>query len=191
MEETSWGASRAYDGQYGGSINYGSTTSLARECRFAPIAVANRSVLIFLGLNLANAARPALSSRFSEAGAASDTNLDNHEAESFDDGAAAAAAGGTAAAANQPQVYKPPFYLRKWFLLTGGVLGALGLALLFITLYPVVKAIAQLVVDRSALNIDVAQITNPQNGTWVKSFQRFDPMLTFCFVASLSACKES
>ncbi|KAF7983257.1 hypothetical protein HWV62_22882 [Athelia sp. TMB] len=150
MEETSWGASRAYDGQYGRSINYGSTTSLAP-----------------------NAARPAFSSRFSEAGAASDANLDDHEAESFDDGAAPAApaAGGAVGAANQPQVYKPPFYLRKWFLLTSGVLGALGLALLFITLYPVVKAIAQLVVDRSALNIDVAQITNPQNGTFTLALQ--------------------
>lgn len=44
-------------------------------------------------------------------------------------------------------------------------MGALGLAMLFVLLYPLVKAIAQLVVDRSVLNIDVAAITSPQNGT--------------------------
>lgn len=49
--------------------------------------------------------------------------------------------------------------------MTGLVLGALGLALLFIILYPVVKAIAQLVVNRSVLNVDQAMISNPQNGS--------------------------
>jgi hypothetical protein len=65
----------------------------------------------------------------------------------------------------QPQAYKPPFYLRPWFIVTGLVVGALGLALLFIILYPVVRAVAQLVVNRSVLNIDVAKITNPTNNS--------------------------
>jgi len=60
---------------------------------------------------------------------------------------------------------KPPIYLRRWFIITGLIGGAVGLALLFIVLWPVVKAIAQLVVNRSVLNIDQAIITNPQNGS--------------------------
>jgi hypothetical protein len=74
-------------------------------------------------------------------------------------------AAATGAATAQPQAYKPPFYLRPWFVVTGLIVGALGLGLLFIMLYPVVKAIAQLVVNRSVLNVDMAMITNPQNGS--------------------------
>lgn len=44
-------------------------------------------------------------------------------------GAGAVGAGAGAAAAG-PAAYKPPFYLRRWFLITNGVLGALGLAIL-------------------------------------------------------------
>ena len=73
----------------------------------------------------------------------------------------------TGAAAAQSQPYKSPFYRRPWFVITGLIVDALGLALLFIILYPVVKAIAQLVVNRAVLNIDVAMITNPQNDSLV------------------------
>lgn len=41
----------------------------------------------------------------------------------------------------------------------------LGIALLFILLFPVVKAIAQLLVNKSTLDIQSAIITNPQNGS--------------------------
>jgi hypothetical protein len=104
-----------------------------------------------------NAAHPG-TSRFSEAKGI--TTGEGNEVTN-ENAATTAATGG--AAANQPQAYKPPFYLRPWFIVTGLVAGTLGLALLFIILYPVVKAIAQLVVNRSVLNVDVAMITNPQN----------------------------
>lgn len=109
-----------------------------------------------------NAANPGVS-RFSEAQGATVSHGEGSEI-THEDAAAAGAAGGVAAA-NQPQAYKPPFYLRRWFIVTGVVLGALGLALLFIILYPVVKAIAQLVVNRSVLGVDQVMITNPQNGS--------------------------
>jgi len=106
----------------------------------------------------ANAAGPG-ASRFSEV-----HGTTTGEEDEVTQGAAATAVAG-AAAAGQPQAYKPPYYLRPWFIVTSLVVGALGLALLFIILYPVVKAIAQLVVDRSVLNIDVAMITTPQNNS--------------------------
>jgi hypothetical protein len=106
----------------------------------------------------ANAAGPA-TSRFSEAHGS--TSSEGDQVSQENEATTTGAAGG--AAAGQPQAYKPPFYLRPWFIVTSLVVGALGLALLFIILYPVVKAIAQLVVDRSVLNIDVAMITSPQN----------------------------
>ena len=64
---------------------------------------------------------------------------------------------------------KVPFYKKKgWWktrnaLIAQAVLGALGIALLFIVLFPVIKAIAQLVVDRSVLNVDTAAISSPSN----------------------------
>ena len=62
-----------------------------------------------------------------------------------------------------------PFYKKKgWWktrrwLITWAILAALGIALLFIILFPVIRAIAQLVVNRSVLNVDTAAITNPGN----------------------------
>ncbi|KAF7969115.1 hypothetical protein HWV62_28276 [Athelia sp. TMB] len=46
-----------------------------------------------------------------------------------------------------------------------------AVATLFMTLYPVVKAIAQLVVDRIMLNVDVAVITAPQTGSLALALQ--------------------
>ena len=56
-----------------------------------------------------------------------------------------------------------PLYKRRWFIITGIVGSCLGIALLFIILFPVVKAIIQYVVDQAVLNIDVATIAQPQN----------------------------
>jgi hypothetical protein len=101
-------------------------------------------------------------SRFSEGpGSMSGEHNENADSDATATGAAAAAA----TPAPAPQTSKPPIYRRRWFIVTGVILGAVGLALLFIVLWPVVKAIAQLVVNRSVLNIDQAIITNPQNGS--------------------------
>ena len=64
------------------------------------------------------------------------------------------------AAQQEPQ---PPIYKRKWFLWCAGISIPLGIALLFIILFPVVKAIVQLVVNKSHLGVETAQISNPQN----------------------------
>ncbi|KAK1218918.1 hypothetical protein PQX77_018360 [Marasmius sp. AFHP31] len=61
---------------------------------------------------------------------------------------------------------KPPLYKRKWFLWCMGISIPLGIALLFIILFPVVKAIVQLVVNKSQLEVSSAQIINPQNDTF-------------------------
>ena len=60
---------------------------------------------------------------------------------------------------------KPPLYKRRWFIITSIVLALLGIAILFILLYPVVHAIAQHIVNVSQLNVDRAQITQPTNNS--------------------------
>ncbi|KZT27986.1 hypothetical protein NEOLEDRAFT_1129882 [Neolentinus lepideus HHB14362 ss-1] len=69
---------------------------------------------------------------------------------------------GKGATTDQPAA-KPPLWKRRWFIITNIVLSLLGIALLFILLFPVVTAIAQHVVNVSVLNIDKASIQNPQN----------------------------
>ncbi|KAH9934026.1 uncharacterized protein BXZ73DRAFT_100865 [Epithele typhae] len=61
---------------------------------------------------------------------------------------------------------KPPLYKRRWFIITSIVAALLGIAILFILLYPVIHAIAQHIVTVSVLNIDRAQITSPTNGSF-------------------------
>ncbi len=84
------------------------------------------------------------------------------------------AAAGTAGAASAEEVRpedvpreqpapKPPLWKRKWFIITNIVAALLGIAILFILLYPVVHAIAQHIVNVSVLNVDQAQIINPTN----------------------------
>ena len=100
--------------------------------------------------------------------------------------APAAAAGAGAAAATAPAkvpFYRQPgWYKRPKFLICQGVTAALGIALLFILLFPVVKAIAQHVVNVSVLNIDTAQIINPTNTSFNLSMQGivsvFSPLLS-------------
>jgi hypothetical protein len=58
-----------------------------------------------------------------------------------------------------------PFYKKRWFILSRIIIIPLGIALLFIILFPVVRAIVPLVVKRSELDVQVAVITQPQNTT--------------------------
>ncbi|RDX40651.1 hypothetical protein OH76DRAFT_1365915 [Lentinus brumalis] len=103
------------------------------------------------------------------------------------------AAAGTAGAASAEEVRpedvpreqpapKPPLWKRKWFIITNIVAALLGIAILFILLYPVVHAIAQHIVNVSVLNVDQAQITNPTNTSfdlkmdaWVSHAGIFSP----------------
>ncbi|KAL0956087.1 hypothetical protein HGRIS_002255 [Hohenbuehelia grisea] len=80
--------------------------------------------------------------------------------------------------AGQPQTTEPPpppvpFYKKRWFIISQIILIPLGIALLFILLFPVVRAIVQLVVKRTTLNVEVAQIINPKNGSFDLSMQGY------------------
>ncbi len=59
-----------------------------------------------------------------------------------------------------------PWYKKRKFIISQAIIIPLGIALLFILLFPVVTAIVQLVVNRSVINVDVAFITEPQNNTF-------------------------
>ncbi|KAF8840051.1 hypothetical protein BDN67DRAFT_1054007 [Paxillus ammoniavirescens] len=63
---------------------------------------------------------------------------------------------------------KPPLYKRRWFIALGA---CLGIALLFIILFPVVKAIVQDVVNKAQLGITTAAIMNPTNTSFLLSMQ--------------------
>ncbi len=58
-----------------------------------------------------------------------------------------------------------PFYRRKWFIITQIVLAPIGFAMIFILLWPVVRAVIQLVVNRSTLDIQVATVSGATNNS--------------------------
>ena len=60
---------------------------------------------------------------------------------------------------------KPPLYKRRWFIISQIILIPLGIALLFILLFPVVRAIVALVLTKANLDVQEAIITNPVNGS--------------------------
>ena len=62
-----------------------------------------------------------------------------------------------------PRAPKPPLWKRRWFIIANIVGALLGIAILFILLYPVVHAIAQHIVNVSVLNVDRVEIVNPSN----------------------------
>ncbi|KAF8135624.1 hypothetical protein EV363DRAFT_1429344 [Boletus edulis] len=64
---------------------------------------------------------------------------------------------------------KPPLYKRRWFIITSVIGTCFGIALLFIILFPVLRAIVQDVVNKTTLDITMAAITSPTN----TSFQLF------------------
>ncbi|OJT10827.1 hypothetical protein TRAPUB_12696, partial [Trametes pubescens] len=88
-------------------------------------------------------------------------------------GAGAATTTGAAAEEVRPEdvprtapAPKPPLYKRRWFIIANVVGSCLGIAILFILLYPVVHAIAQHIVNVSVLNVDRVAITSPTNNTF-------------------------
>jgi hypothetical protein len=76
--------------------------------------------------------------------------------------ATSGAAGQPAAPGQQP---RQPFYKKRGFIISQLIIIPLGIALLFILLFPVVRAIVQLVVNRSQLSVEVAAITAPANNS--------------------------
>lgn len=80
---------------------------------------------------------------------------------------AAAGATTTVGSATVAGASKQPFYRRKWFIICQLVTAIIGIVILFVLLFPVVRAIAQLLVNKSQLNIETAAIVGPQNTTLV------------------------
>lgn len=62
---------------------------------------------------------------------------------------------------------KTPFYKTRKFIICQIITWILAIVLIFVLLYPVVKAIAQLVVNRSVLNVEQARIISPSNGSFI------------------------
>ncbi|KAF9562634.1 hypothetical protein CPC08DRAFT_706528 [Agrocybe pediades] len=71
--------------------------------------------------------------------------------------------GAAPAAAAAP---KQPFYKRRWFIISQLILIPLAIILLFVLLFPVVKAIIQLVVKRTTLDVTLASISQPANNSF-------------------------
>ena len=62
---------------------------------------------------------------------------------------------------------KKPFYKRRWFIISQVIGCFVGIGLLFVLLFPVVKAIAQHIVNVSELNVDRVTISEPTNTSYV------------------------
>jgi hypothetical protein len=66
---------------------------------------------------------------------------------------------------------KKLFYKRRWFIISQVIACFVGIGLLFVLLFPVIKAIAQHIVNVSKLNVDRVMISEPTNTSYV-SFPR-------------------
>jgi len=66
---------------------------------------------------------------------------------------------------------KEPFYKRRGFIISQVIACFVGIGLLFVLLFPVIKAIAQHIVNVSKLNVDRVMISEPTNTSYV-SFPR-------------------
>jgi hypothetical protein len=78
--------------------------------------------------------------------------------------------GASTTAVATAQAEKLPFYKRRWFIISSFIGVFFGIPLLFIILFPVLKVIAQSIVDKAALNIQTSAIQVPQNTTYVFLF---------------------
>ncbi|KAH8119480.1 hypothetical protein DFH11DRAFT_1722990 [Phellopilus nigrolimitatus] len=86
-------------------------------------------------------------------------------------GIAAAPPAGAAAQGRVAFYRRPGWWKSRNVLICQGVSAALGIALLFIILFPVIRAIAQHVVNVSVLNVDTAAIISPENSSFTLSMQ--------------------
>jgi hypothetical protein len=80
----------------------------------------------------------------------------------FSEGNVANDPAGSATPPPVPSKPKKPFYKRRKFIIAQLIIIPIGIALLFILLFPVVKAIAQMLVNKSTLDVQAAKITEPK-----------------------------
>ncbi|GJJ06156.1 hypothetical protein Clacol_000345 [Clathrus columnatus] len=64
-----------------------------------------------------------------------------------------------------PTPKKTPFWKKKKFLIAQAIIWPLVIVLIFVFLFPVVRAIAQLIINRSQLDVTSATISNPTNNS--------------------------
>lgn len=86
-----------------------------------------------------------------------------------------------------------PFYKRRWFIVSQIFIIPVGIALLFIVLFPVVRAIVELVVKRTTLSVQLAVITQPVNNSSVSSSfleKSYALIIHFPFQVFNSICME-
>ncbi|KAF7321550.1 hypothetical protein MKEN_00676000 [Mycena kentingensis (nom. inval.)] len=133
------------------------------EAYQAPFAASQASIASNTGLR-GQAAAPA-GSRFAEGPTRS---TDAGVVAGTGTGASAARLADPNAPPQQPQ---QPLYKRRWFIICQLITIPIGIALIFILLWPVVHAIAQSVVNKSTLDIQVAAITEPQNNTFMLAME--------------------
>jgi flagellar biosynthesis/type III secretory pathway M-ring protein FliF/YscJ len=69
----------------------------------------------------------------------------------------------TATTTTPSQQQEQPFYKKKWFIVFAIGAALIGIAFIFILLFPVVRAIVQTIVKKSTLDVQRATITQPQN----------------------------
>jgi hypothetical protein len=62
---------------------------------------------------------------------------------------------------------KKPFHKRRWFIISQVIGCFVGIGLLFVLLFPVIKATAQHIVNVSELNVDRVTISEPTNTSYV------------------------
>ncbi|KAF9562767.1 hypothetical protein CPC08DRAFT_361960 [Agrocybe pediades] len=84
-------------------------------------------------------------------------------------------AGAEADSQATPEKTPPPqlFYKKRWFIISQIIIIPLGIALLFIILFPVLRAIVELVVKRTNLDVQSAIITQPSNNTFALELEGF------------------
>ncbi|PVF99379.1 hypothetical protein CPB86DRAFT_293734 [Serendipita vermifera] len=72
-----------------------------------------------------------------------------------------------------PQPPKPPFYKRRGFIICQIVTAIIGIAMIFILLWPVVHAIAQHVLDVSHMTVTSSVIESPSNDTFTLKMEGY------------------
>ncbi|KAI0686332.1 hypothetical protein BC835DRAFT_1523137 [Cytidiella melzeri] len=87
------------------------------------------------------------------------------------DTAPATAGAGTASVPWYQFYRKPGWYKSRNFLICQGITAVIGIVMLFVLLFVIVKVIAQHVVNASVLNIDSAQILEPTNTSFTLVMQ--------------------
>lgn len=150
MEESARRSSGVYDATYGSSPSLASNASLRGNFKVSVSRhVENRPSTIGHAVALAGVTATTPAGVPIGVDAAKPTSA-------MDDGA-------DSDPVSPPTRARIPFYKRKWFIIAQIVLAPIGFAMIFILLWPVVRAVVQLIVNKATLDIQVATISGSTN----------------------------